>query len=243
MRIAVISDIHGNLTALEAVIADLASVRPDLVVHGGDLVGSGSRPAEVIDLIRDLNWPGVFGNTDEMLWAPERLTDVLKSPQLHALRDVLLNDIIPATRAAIGDQRLDWLRTLPMMWSDEGVTVVHASPDNVWRSPLADATDDDLERVYGVLGGRAVVYGHIHRPFTRRLRTMTVANSGSVSLSYDGCPDASYAVIDGANVTIRRVSYDVEEEVRRLLEDAYPQADWLAQILRTGSYVPPPAVA
>ena len=57
MRLAVVSDIHGNLTALEAVIADLRSVGPDLVVQGGDLAYTGSRPAEVVDRIRDLHWP------------------------------------------------------------------------------------------------------------------------------------------------------------------------------------------
>jgi hypothetical protein len=63
--------------------------------------------------------------------------------------------------------------------------------------------------------------------------------SGCVSLSYDGDPRASYAEIDDAGITIRRVSYDVEEEVGRLLADGYPQAAWLAKILRTGRYVPP----
>ena len=64
MRVAVVSDIHDNLTALDAVIADLRATRPDLVVHGGDLMSGGSRPAEVIDRIREMNWPGVYGNTD-----------------------------------------------------------------------------------------------------------------------------------------------------------------------------------
>ena len=239
MRVAVVSDIHGNLSALEAVIADLRAVSPDLVVQGGDLVGSGSRPAEVIDLVRDLQWPGVFGNTDEMLWAPERLTDVLKSPQLHALRKVLLEDVVPATLRAIGHERLAWLRQLPAIWSAGGLSVVHASPSTVWRAPMPDAADEEFETTYGSLGGRAVVYGHIHRPFVRRLATFTIANSGSVSLSYDGDPRASYAVIDDAGITIRRISYDVEEEISRLLADGYPQADWLTKILRTGSYVPP----
>src|SRR5262245_35176784 len=241
MRIAVVSDIHGNLSALEAVIADLRAVSPDLVVQGGDLVGSGSRPAEVIDLVRDLQWPGVFGNTDEMLWAPERLTDVLKSPQLHALRKVLLEDVVPATLRAIGDERLTWLRQLPAAWSAGGVSVLHASPGNVWRAPMSDAQDEAFEATYGSLGGRAVVYGHIHRPFVRQLERVTIANSGSVSLSYDGDPRASYAVVDDRKVEIRRVPYDIEEEVGRLLRTRYPQADWIAQILRTGRYTSPPA--
>ena len=243
MRVAVVSDIHGNLSALEAVIEDLRTVSPDLVVHGGDLVGSGSRPAEVIDLIRGLKWPGVVGNTDEMLWAPDRLTEVLRSPQLRALRDTLLDEIVPATRAAIGEERLAWLRELPPAWTEAGLSVVHASPGNVWRAPLPDAADEELEKTFGPLGGRAIVYGHIHRPFVRRLEAFSIANSGSVSLSYDGDPRASYAVIDDRQIGIRRVSYDIQEEVGRLMQSRYPQADWLARILRTGSYVPPPGIA
>ena len=71
MRFAVVTDIHGNLTALEAVIADLEQVGPDLVVQGGDLVAGGHRPVEVLDRVRDRGWPGVQGNTDEMLWKPK----------------------------------------------------------------------------------------------------------------------------------------------------------------------------
>ncbi len=68
MRIAIISDVHGNLTALEAVMADLRQQKPDIIFHGGDLATAGCNPAEVIDLIADAGWPGVLGNTDEMLW-------------------------------------------------------------------------------------------------------------------------------------------------------------------------------
>jgi predicted phosphodiesterase len=74
MRIAIVSDIHGNLTALEAVVADINRAMPDFVLHGGDLVAGGSQPAEVIDLISQLGWSGVIGNTDEMLWTLARRT-------------------------------------------------------------------------------------------------------------------------------------------------------------------------
>lgn len=73
MRIAIVSDIHGNLTALDAVLADLRSVAPDMVLHGGDLAHGGGRPAEVVDRIRELGWEGICGNTDEMLWTLESL--------------------------------------------------------------------------------------------------------------------------------------------------------------------------
>ncbi|MFZ0593690.1 MAG: metallophosphoesterase, partial [Bryobacteraceae bacterium] len=68
MRIAIVSDIHGNRTALEAVIADLRQMSPDLTFHGGDLAHGGASPAETVDRIRDLGWQGVLGNTDEMLF-------------------------------------------------------------------------------------------------------------------------------------------------------------------------------
>jgi predicted phosphodiesterase len=64
MRIAILSDIHGNLTALEAVLADLHLTAPDLVLHGDDITDPGSSPIEVLDLIASLRWPGVLGNTD-----------------------------------------------------------------------------------------------------------------------------------------------------------------------------------
>ena len=74
MRTAIVSDIHGNITAFEAVLADLSETSPDLIVHGGDLGDNGSSPCEVLDQIRDLGWPGVVGNTDEMLFDPQSLT-------------------------------------------------------------------------------------------------------------------------------------------------------------------------
>ena len=67
MRIAIVSDVHGNLPALEAVLVDLEEVRPGMVVHGGDLALGGPHPVEVVDRIRELGWPGVLGNTDAVL--------------------------------------------------------------------------------------------------------------------------------------------------------------------------------
>jgi predicted phosphodiesterase len=85
MRIAIISDIHGNLTALEAVMADLRRQKPDMVFHGGDLATAGCNPAEVIDCIAEAGWAGVMGNTDEMLWDDSGLRAMeASSPKLKA---------------------------------------------------------------------------------------------------------------------------------------------------------------
>jgi putative phosphoesterase len=238
MRIAVVSDIHSNLTALNAVIADLKEVAPDLVVHGGDLLSGGPQAAEVVDRIRGLGWPGVRGNTDEMLWNPERAAAHLRAHGLHRHLEIT-NQFIAATVDAIGEERLAWLRTFPVRWSANGLTVVHAGPDDVWRSPSATASVEELINAYGPLGSRCVVYGHIHTAYVRTLPSFTVGNSGSVSLSYDGDPRSAYAVVDDDRITIRRVTYDIEREVATLFERQYPHAAWLADMLRKGTYVPP----
>jgi putative phosphoesterase len=240
MRVAVVSDIHGNYTALEAVIADLNGVGADLVVHGGDLLGGGARQREVIDRIRELGWPGVLGNADEMLWNPALVAQHLAAPAFQRLREIV-SQHIAVTVDSIGHERLTWLRALPRRWSSNDLTVVHAGPDDVWRSPSAKASDEELANTYGPLGSSRVVYGHIHHPFVRQLPSFTVANAGSVSLSYDGDPRAAYALVDDGEVTIRRVEYNVEREVRGLLEIQFPYASWIADMLRTGTYVPPPA--
>jgi predicted phosphodiesterase len=103
-------------------------------------------------------------------------------------------------------------------------------------------TSRGLDKIYGTLSAQFVVYGHIHVPFVRHLKSFTVANSGAVSLPYDGDPRASYALIDGEHVEIRRVEYDVEEEIRLLLRTDDPFAKSTAETLKTGKYVPVQAI-
>lgn len=243
MRVAVVSDVHGSLHALEAVIADLKDASPDLVVHGGDLAVNGCRPAEVIDLVGDLGWPGVLGNTDEMLWAPHRLAEQeARAPKLRQLLHVLFHQTGPATAELLGGERIDWLRQLPTVLRLENLSlsVVHASPDDLWRAPAHDSEEQVLRETYGRLGTDLVVYGHIHRPFVREVGEITVINSGSAGLSYDADWRAAYLVIDDGKPSIRRVEYDLEKEMDDLLGSNYPYAAWLAEIRKTGTYIPPP---
>jgi predicted phosphodiesterase len=239
MRTAIVSDIHGNLTALEAVLADLRLTAPDVILHGGDLAHGGAHPTEIVDRIRELGWPGVSGNTDEMLWNRESLTQyAAKFPKLHRIL-ATLDEMIPWTCAALGEGRIRWLQTLPYLQRLGSVAVVHASPNNLWQAPLPSADDLELQSVYQDLHVPIAVYGHIHRPHVRHLEGMTIANAGSVSLSYDGDPRASYLLLDGTNVTIRRVEYDLEREANDLLHSDLPYAGWLSQILCAGQYLPP----
>jgi predicted phosphodiesterase len=234
MRIAIVSDIHGNLTAFEAVLADLRQTAPDLIFHGGDLADGGASPGEIVDRLRDLGWQGVVGNTDEMLFRPESLHEFASaSPSLKSLF-AAVEEMAVATRAALGEERLAWLRGLPRTQVHGPMALVHASPESLWRAPAPEADDAELESVYGTLGRQIAVYAHIHRPYVRSVSGMVVANTGSVSLSYDGDRRASYLLLDESRPAIRRVEYDVSRELKALSCCGLPHADWVAKILESG---------
>src|SRR5437660_8245553 len=139
MRIAIVSDIHGNRTAFEAVLADLRQTSPDLILHGGDLADAGASPVEIVDQIRDLGWQGVVGNTDEMLFRPESLAEFAgPSPKLQPLF-AAIGEMAAASREALGEERLGWLGALPRAQLHGPLALVHASPESPWRAPAPEA--------------------------------------------------------------------------------------------------------
>ncbi|MFC5865499.1 metallophosphoesterase family protein [Acidicapsa dinghuensis] len=232
-RIAILSDIHGNLTAFDAVLKDLQITAPDLVLHGGDLADGGSAPAAIVDRIQELGWPGVLGNTDEMLFHPEALeTFAAGKPALNALFDVIRR-MASATREELGDERLAWLSTLPSTQHIEDVSLLHASPNSVWHAPAPDVEDKILEEAYRPFNSKVIVYGHIHHAFIRMTTTRLYINSGSVGLPYDGDPRASYVLIDGHEAQIRRVEYDLHREIAALRRKGNPACEWIADMLST----------
>jgi putative phosphoesterase len=232
MRIAIVSDIHDNLTAFEAVLADLRETAPDLVLHGGDLVSGGSCPAEVVDCIRDLGWKGVQGNTDEAVARPDALEEFARHSSAPPSLWNAVREMTAFTRSVLGDQRIVWLANLPRVWIHPPVVLVHASPASAWRAPLAGASDDELESTYSSLGQPLAVYGHIHHPFVRPVAGFTVINSGSAGQSLDGDPRASYLLLVDGKPTIRRVDYDVEREIHAITGSGLPHAGWIARTLR-----------
>jgi putative phosphoesterase len=240
MRVALVSDIHGNLAALEAVVADIERRAPDEVIHVGDLVLMGAQPADVVDTVRELGWRGVVGNTDELLWRPEeRERQERRAPKLGALLALLFDEYAPATLALLGDDRLAWLRGLPAEERLEDILVLHAAPGDLWRAPMPDATDAELSAVYGECGAAVVAYGHIHRPYVRALGPLTVANCGSVGLPFDGDPRASYVLVEDRRPRVIRVEYDVERETAALARSGYPDADRIAEMRRQGRFIKP----
>lgn len=225
MRIAVVSDVHGNLTALEAVLADLQEVQPDLIVQGGDLALTGPDPVGVVDRVRELGWPGVIGNTDAAIVDPETI-----EPPMRAF----MEPTSARTREMLGEERVAWLAALPMEWRHEELALVHAVPGDYWDVVRPDDSDDQLREVYGPLGSAVAVYGHIHIPYVRDLGDLAVANSGSLSLALDGDLRAKYLVVEDGRIEHRRVSYDVEAVAARLRKIDYPNAEPIIAWLTTG---------
>jgi len=235
MRIAIVSDIHGNRIAFEAVLADLRQASPDLILHGGDLPHGGSSPADIVDQIRSLGWPGVLGNTDEVLFKPESLEEFASQSSAPPALWGAIREMVAATREALGDERIAWLRDLPCIQVQDPIALVHASPESTWRSPGHTASDAELESIYSPLRQSIVIYGHIHHPYIRTVSGMTVANTGSVSLSYDGDRRAAYLLLDDSKPSIRRVEYDVEQEIRAYSASGFPHVDWVAKMLRAAT--------
>ena len=219
MRIAIVSDVHGNLVALEAVLADLDGERPDLIVHGGDLAFNGPRPAECVELIRRLGWPGVRGNMDEALETRHG-----QHPSIDWARERL------------GEESNRWLQNQPLEWRQEDrLALVHAVPGDLWKAVGPQTHDSELRAIYGPLGARLAVYCHIHRPYVRELGDLTVANTGSVGLPFDGDTRASYLLVEDGKPGIRRVDYEVERAVQDVEEAGHPDAANIARIYRTAS--------
>jgi predicted phosphodiesterase len=226
MRIAIVTDVHGNLTALEAVLADLAEVRPDLVVHGGDLALGGPDPVGVVDRVRELGWPGVLGNTDAVLASDEAIPEQARG---------FIAPAAARTRELLGPERVAWLAGQPMEWRGDGLSLVHAVPGDCWPLVPHDAPDDRLRETYGPLGTPVAAYAHIHHAYVRPLDGLIVVNTGSVSLSLDGDVRACYAVVENGRVEHRRVPYDVERVVADLLRIHYPNVATYTTWMRTGS--------
>ncbi len=246
MRVAVISDTHGNLAALDAVLAEIDATGPyDLLVMGGDFAFGGPHPAECIDRIRERGIPAVRGNTDEFIVElatggriPAR---VAHESQRHTASEPMLQRYRWAVDHLAADQiaylaHLPLARAIPVP-AGRALTVVHATPWNAHDTVPESAAEELARRMLDQAGGQALAYGHIHVQYLRRVDGRLLAAVGSVGLPFDGDQRAAYAVFtlgeDGWSVEFRRVAYTVERAVADVLASGMPGAEAQAAILRT----------
>jgi predicted phosphodiesterase len=211
MRVAVISDVHGNLPALEAVLADLGTA--DALVACGDLVGFYPDAAPVVERLRGLGVQSVRGNHELMILG--RLSVPPDRAGYYATE---------ATRRALSPDQLAWLGALPASlersWDGLAVEVRHATPWDDVTYLYADAPE--VGRV-SLAEGRWLLLGHTHHPMRVRRGGGWIANPGSVGQPRDFDPRAAYAVLDtrAATWTPRRVAYDHRAYQRRLEREGW----------------------
>jgi predicted phosphodiesterase len=229
-RLGIVSDIHGNLPALEAVLAALETQRVDRIVCCGDLVGYGPWPSEVIARLRSLDAHSVRGNHDAAS-ASLLSTDYLNPAAAAA---------IAWTKTVLDPDDIAALAALPLTRDEEGMTVVHGS----LRGPLWEYMHDAFVagESFARLEGRVGLFGHTHIPggFATDGRTMRalrpapevalegtaryLLNPGSVGQPRDGDPRAAFAVFDleADRIAFHRVAYDTEKTAREILRVGLP---------------------
>lgn len=244
MRVAVISDTHGNLFALDAVLADIDATGPfDEVVMAGDFAFGGPFPAECVARIRERGFRAVRGNTDEFI--VEVATDGARpatgatEAQRHSPAQIATDRWAVERMTA---EQIEYLAALPLSLTipderGEALTVVHATPWSSHDVLAPDAPDDLVAQVLDAAGTAALAYGHIHVAYERHLNGRLLAAVGSVSLPFDGDQRAAYAVFtrtaDGWSVDLRRVAYDVDAAIEATLRSGMLNAEGFAATLRT----------
>lgn len=260
-RLAIFSDIHGNIAALDAVLADIDARGVSERYCLGDLVGYGPEPGAVIERVRAMGVPTVRGNYDDGVGA--RSGDC----GCHYATDEARSDGAASyafTARALTDADKDWLAALPgeIRFEAEGVSVLlaHGSPRRINEYLLPDRTDDQLIRLAEDAEADLVCVGHVHIPYHRSLfsargRHVHYVNSGSVGKPKDGDPRACWvevaigapAEVDAAipndpatecaaggswvAASVHRVAYDVDDVARAVLAAGLPAR--LAEALRS----------
>lgn len=241
-RVAVLADIHGNLVALRAVLADLDAENVDGIVVAGDMVGFGPSPDEVVDLLVERNAQMIRGNHEKDYVA------VYGTPQMpDEWRTAARTRSLLWTMERLGPGRRAMLASLPdRRLLDSSTVVVHGSPRSVRDSIFEWTSEPELTAMLEGEESRLVLVGHTHRALTREIPGRRIVNVGSVGFPLDGDTRATYAIAtpsdDGQtgslNVSIRRVAYDIDAAVAAF-DGGLGQADpcfleVLARQLRTG---------
>lgn len=236
MRIAVYSDVHGNLTALQTVLADIKQQAPDLIAFAGDLCVMGARPRACLELARNETDIFVYGNTDEALHTPPQMPANLPEDERQRWQTFL--DVLTWTKEKLGQENVDWLSRLPFSQrigptavSNDDLLITHANPLDVNRMMVP--TDEFQQEVLGEVkwanseweirpllestSAGIIAFGHLHIPNVRRWNEMILANISSVNLPSDGDKRAKYGLLtwrkeEGWTVEKRLVAYNMHQE-------------------------------
>lgn len=238
MKIAFISDIHGNAVALEAVLEDIGKKKVDKVYVLGDLAYRGPEPKRSIELIQNLNTEVIKGNADEWI-----IRGVRKGEVPDQALD-LMNKERDWTISELEEADINFLKELPMdlAFQQDGISIYgfHAVPDSLFDVVLPHEKDQEIEqKIFTKMNADIYLYGHIHKSYVRTIQGKTLINLGSVGLPFDGISKASYAILEINNgnfsTSIERVNYDTEKVIEQYKQVDYPNKEMMENIIRTAS--------
>lgn len=246
MRYALISDIHANLPALEAVLAAIdARHDVDAVYHLGDLVGYAPWPNEVVAVLRERAIPGVAGNYDSTTATDyEHCGCKYEDPRQEALSHLSYE----WTRANVSRETKRWLGGLPFRidvrplgghTAGPRLLLVHGNPvlnTVYWTEDRPDTFCLKMAEQLGARAGDVIAFGHTHKPWHRVVQGIHFVNTGSVGRPKDGDPRAAYVVVEIGSgdvlVEVERVDYDVARAAGAIRASGLP--DDFADYLETG---------
>ena len=225
--VAVITDIHGNLPALEAALARIDELGIEEIYCGGDLVGYGPHPNEVCALIAERQIPTIYGNYDYAIARDEQDCGCAYIDQ----HDRELGQRSVDWTLEHTDQRSkDWMRELPfdlhVRVGETPVHIVHGSPRKVNEYLFEDKPASLYERLAAAETDDALVFGHTHKPWIREHGGVLFVNCGSVGKPKDGDPRGAFAILcpsaAGVDARIERVGYDAESVAAQVRESGLP---------------------
>jgi putative phosphoesterase len=241
MRLAVISDTHGNAVAFEAVMKDLLQQSPDAIVFLGDLVMRGPQPVECVELLHSLDpLISIRGNHDHYF---SRYRDASDWTPTNAKDEMNLRQFIYNKRLLSAAEQ-SWIGQMPTEYvlkdGNFQAELYHASPYSLGKITWPWAAEEELDALHKADSTQMVLYGHIHHAFTRNAKGRLIVNSGSIGLPFDGDNRASYCVVDiqrpNVSVQIRRVSYDIEKVIRVAKERSMPDVELFEAAVRKGDF-------
>lgn len=246
MRLAVLSDIHGNLLALETVLADIqARGRPDAYWILGDLAAFCPWPADTLARLRGLPVADFLrGNTDRYLVTGRRPAAPVESrqdwermPETLRLRDATFRWAVER----LSYKNFEFLRDLPTQLRKNvpeygEILAVHATPEDDETNLYPETPQDQLRSCVSQVDARLMLYGHTHRAMDRPVDGVRLVNSGSVGIPLDGDPRPAYAFLDfedaSCKVTLHRVEYDRERVLDEMERVDHPGLPWIGRIIR-----------
>lgn len=237
MHIAVFSDIHGNLPALEAVLKDIDRQGTDAVYCLGDLVGYAAFPNEVTDRIRRERIPTIMGNYDDGVGFDRDECGCAYREADERLRG---QQSLEWTKARVTLDNKAFLRTLvPEIRMDidgKRLLLVHGSPRKMNEYLFEDRPISSFERLAASSNADVIVFGHTHKPYTKRIGDVWFVNVGSVGKPKDGDWRACYAILDvtaDPPASFVRVPYDIETVTRAIRSSELPH-EFAADLERAG---------